>query len=96
MRWLALRRGVKKEAKLARLVAELKQSICAKVELAIRGLCAVVGDPASRVARLVYGGCLDPRRVLAMGPEAFRDTLAPARRGPVPEAWLRRHRRPAF
>jgi len=90
VRWLALRRGVKKEAKLARLVAELKQSICAKVDLAVPGLSALVGDPVSRLARVLYGRYLDPRQVLAMGPEAFRDVVAGARRGPVPEGWFRR------
>lgn len=82
-----LRRGVKQEAKLARLVAELKQSIRAKVARAVPGLGALVGDPASRVARLLDGRHLDPRRGLAMGPEAFGEVLAAARRGPVPEAW---------
>ncbi|ADU51650.1 transposase IS116/IS110/IS902 family protein [Thermaerobacter marianensis DSM 12885] len=90
VRWLALRRGVKKEAKLARLVAEIKQSICAKVDLAVPGLAALVGDPASRLARALYGRSLDPQQVLAMGPEAFRDLVAGARRRPVSEGWFRR------
>lgn len=88
VRWLALRRGVKKEAKLARLVAELKQSISAKVDLAVPGLAALVGDPASRLARALYVRYLDPRQVLAMGPEALRDVVADVRRSPVPEDWF--------
>ena len=82
--WHNLRRGAKKESKIARLIGDTKRAIQAKAEIALPGITSVVKDPDSPIARCLYTRYLDPRKAVKLGRARLTRSLEKAA-GPLDE-----------
>lgn len=73
--WHNLRRGAKKEAKIARLIGDYKRTIQVKAEIALPGISSVVGDCDSPLAKCLYTKYLDPRKAVKLGRARVDESL---------------------
>jgi len=76
--WHNLRRGAKKEAKIARLIGDYKRTIQAKAEIALPGISSVVDEVDSPLAKCLYTKYLDPRKAVKLGKARLERSLGKA------------------
>jgi len=74
-KWDALYRGVKKEKKMAGMIAAMKQAILELAEESIPGVTRVIPDISEPLAKLIYSDYLDPRKIASFSYESFRTEL---------------------